>query len=359
MTQNTETPQRIRVGITHGDVNGISYEIIIKTMMDQRIFENYTVIVYGSSKVGSYHRKIIDANDFNFNLIRRADQAHPRRPNIINLTEEEVKLDTGKSTTIAGELALQSLEMAVNDLKNNHIDVLVTAPINKKNIQSPGFNFLGHTEYLAGKFNAPDHLMLMITRAFRIGIATDHLPISKVAGAITEDLLTRKIRIMNESLIRDFGILRPKIAVLALNPHAGDDGLIGDEDQRIVAPAINASFMQNILAFGPYPADGFFGSSSYREFNGILALYHDQGMIPFKLLAFEEGVNFTAGLPIVRTSPAHGTAYDIAGKNQASPEAFRSALYMACDIFQNRKEYDALHANQLAPEQPPVEPAAS
>jgi len=352
---NPETQGRIRVGITHGDVNGISYEVIIKTLQDQRIFETCTVIVYGSSKVASYHRKIIDANDFNFNLIRKPDQAHPRRPNIINLTEEEVKLDTGKSTAIAGELALQALEMGVNDLKSNHIDVLVTAPINKKNIQSETFRFAGHTEYLAGKFNAPDHLMLMVTRAFRIGVVTGHLPLSKVSQAITEELLVSKIRIMNQSLVRDFGIVRPRIAVLALNPHAGDEGLIGDEDQRIVAPAISKAFMQNILVFGPYPADGFFGAAAFREFDGILALYHDQGMVPFKLLSFEEGVNFTAGLPYVRTSPAHGTAYDIAGKNAASPEAFRNALYMACDIFANRKEYDELHANPLKPAQPPAE----
>jgi 4-hydroxythreonine-4-phosphate dehydrogenase len=352
---NPETQGRIRVGITHGDVNGISYEVIIKTLQDQRIYENYTVIVYGSSKVASYHRKIIDANDFNFNLVRKADQAHPRRPNIINLTEEEVKLDTGKSTAVGGELALMSLEMAVHDIQNNHLDVMVTAPINKKNIQSANFNFAGHTEYLAGKFNTTEYLMLMITRAFRIGVATGHLPLSKVSEAITEDLLIRKIRIMNQSLIRDFGIIRPRIAVLALNPHAGDDGLIGDEDQRIVIPAIGKAFLQNMLVFGPYPADGFFGSSAYRDFDGVLALYHDQGMVPFKLLSFEEGVNFTAGLPYVRTSPAHGTAYDIAGKNAASPEAFRNALYMACDIFHNRREYDELHANQLKPAQPPAE----
>jgi 4-hydroxythreonine-4-phosphate dehydrogenase len=359
MTQNPETQGRIRVGISHGDVNGISYEVIIKTLQDQRIFENSTVIVYGSSKVASYHRKIIDANEFNFNLIRKADQAHPRKPNIINLTEEEVKLDTGKSTAIAGELALQSLEMAVNDVLNNHLDVLVTAPINKKNIQSSAFNFAGHTEYLAGKCNVQDYLMLMVTRAFRIGVVTGHLPLAKVSQAITEDLLIRKIRIMNQSLIRDFGIIRPRIAVLALNPHAGDEGLIGDEDQRIIAPAISKAFMQNLLAFGPYPADGFFGSAAYREFDGILALYHDQGMIPFKLLSFEEGVNFTAGLPFVRTSPAHGTAYDIAGKNQASPEAFRNALYMACDIFQNRRDYDELRANPLKHAQAPVDPPSA
>ncbi|HNW75772.1 MAG TPA: 4-hydroxythreonine-4-phosphate dehydrogenase PdxA [Bacteroidales bacterium] len=360
MTQPTpDTQNRIRVGITHGDVNGINYEIIIKTMLDQRLYENYTIIVYGSSKVASYHRKIIDANDFNFNIIRKADQAHPRKPNIINILEDEVKLETGKSTALAGELALMALEMAVNDLSNHQIDVLVTAPINKKNIQSDKFHFPGHTEYLATKFNTPDNLMFMVTNAFRIGVATGHLPIARVAQEINEELILHKIRIMNQSLIRDFGIVKPRIAVLALNPHAGDEGIIGDEDQRIVAPAINKAIAQNILAFGPYPADGFFGSSSFREFDGILAMYHDQGMIPFKLLSFDEGVNYTAGLPFVRTSPAHGTAYDIAGKNMANPEAFRNAIYMACDIYQNRHDYDELHANSLNPAQPPVEPATT
>jgi 4-hydroxythreonine-4-phosphate dehydrogenase len=265
--------------------------------------------------------------------------------------EDEVKLDVGKPTQIAGELALLSLEMAMEDVMKHNIDVLITAPINKKTIQSEKFNFPGHTEYFAGKFNSQDFLMLMVSRDFRIGVVTGHVPLSKVSSYLTEELLIRKIRTLNQSLVRDFGIVRPRIAVLALNPHAGDEGLIGDEDQRIIQPAIEKSFMQNILVFGPYPADGFFGSAGFREFDGILAIYHDQGMVPFKLLSFDEGVNYTAGLPLVRTSPAHGTAYNIAGKNEASPEAFRNALYMACDIFQNRKEYDELHANQLTPAQ--------
>lgn len=344
-----EKEKRIRVGISHGDMNGVSYEIIIKTLQDQRLMENYTIIVYGSSKVASYHRKTLNIADFNFNLVKKADLAHPRRPNIINVHDEEVKIDLGKSTAIAGELAFLSLEAAAEDLLKNQIDVLVTAPINKKNIQSPQFLFPGHTEYLASKFNTEDFLMLMINNKFRIGMVTGHIPIGKVKEALTESLILKKIQILNQSLLRDFGIVKPKIAVLALNPHAGDEGLIGDEDQTVLLPAIEKAYQQNILCFGPYPADGFFGSANFRHFDGILAMYHDQGMIPFKLMSFEEGVNFTAGLPIVRTSPAHGTAYDLAGKNEVSPESFRNALYMACDIFTNRQEYDEVHANPLFP----------
>jgi 4-hydroxythreonine-4-phosphate dehydrogenase len=291
----------------------------------------------------------LNINDFNFNLIKKADQAHPRRVNIVNVHDEEIKIELGKSTAIAGELSLLSLEAACDDLQKNNIDVVVTAPINKKNIQAPGFAFPGHTEYFAKKFNSDNYLMLMVNNVLRIGVVTGHVPLSKVKETLTEDLILRKIQVMNFSLMRDFGINKPRIAVLALNPHAGDDGLIGTEEKTVIQPAIEKAYSQNILAFGPYPADGFFGAASFKNFDGILAMYHDQGMIPFKLLSFDEGVNFTAGLSIVRTSPAHGTAYDLAGKNEASPEAFRNALYLAGDIFNHRCEYDDLHANQLRP----------
>ncbi|MDP1621055.1 MAG: 4-hydroxythreonine-4-phosphate dehydrogenase PdxA [Bacteroidales bacterium] len=347
MEQPAEKEKRVRIGITHGDMNGVSYEIIIKTLLDQRLMEMFSIVVYGSSKVASYHRKVLNINEFNFNLIKKADQAHPRRPNIVNIHDEDVKIDLGQSTTIAGELALLSLEAASEDLQKNHIDVVVTAPINKKNIQSPGFIFPGHTEYFARKFETEDYLMLMINNVLRIGVVTGHIPLSNVKEALTIDLILSKIKVLNHSLMRDFGIVKPRIALLALNPHAGDDGLIGNEDKTVVLPAIEKAYDQNILAFGPYPADGFFGASSFKNFDGILAMYHDQGMIPFKLMSFDEGVNFTAGLPIIRTSPAHGTAYDLAGKNEASPEAFRNALYLAGDIFMHRLEYDELHANQL------------
>lgn len=347
MDQATDKEKRVRIGITHGDVNGISYEIIIKTLQDQRLQELFTSVVYGSSKVASYHRKALNINDFNFNLVKKADQAHPRRPNIVNIHDEEIKLDLGKSTSIAGELALLSLEAACEDLVKKNIDAVVTAPINKNNIQSPGFSFPGHTEYFARKFGADNYLMLMVTHSVRIGVVTGHMPLSKVKDTLTEELIIKKIEVLDQSLKRDFAIHKPRIAVLALNPHAGDEGLLGDEEKNIIRPAIEKVFERNILAFGPYPADGFFGAANYRHFDAILGMYHDQGMIPFKLMSFDEGVNFTAGLPIVRTSPAHGTAYDLAGKNEASPEAFRNALYMAADIVQNRIAYDELTANPL------------
>ena len=347
MSNTPEKEFRTRIGITHGDVNGIGYEIIIKTLQDQRLVENFTTIVYGSSKVASYFRKTLNINDFNLNLVKKADAAHARRPNIINIIEDEIKIDLGKSTGIAGELALLALEMATGDLMKNEIDALVTAPINKKNIQSPGFTFPGHTEYLAQKFKTDDYLMLMISSAVRIGVITGHLPLNKVTEAITEELIMKKIMIMNQSLIRDFNILKPRIAVLALNPHAGDDGLIGNHDQTVVMPAIDKAYNRNVMVFGPYPADGFFGSDQFKHFDGILAMYHDQGMLPFKLLSFDDGVNYTAGLPFIRTSPAHGTAYDIAGKNIANPESFRNAVFLAGEIFQNRSEYDLLHSNPL------------
>ncbi len=344
-----EKEQRIRVGITHGDVNGIGYEVIMKALQDQRLVETYTVVVYGSSKAASYHKKTLNIPEFNFNLVKRADAAHPRRPNIVNIVEDEVKIDLGKSTRTAGELSLLSLEMATDDLMKNHLDVLVTAPINKDNIQSEKFSFPGHTEYLANKFHSPDYLMLMISQQIRIGVITGHIPLNEVSSVLTQDLIINKISIMDQSLKRDFGILKPRIAILAVNPHAGDKGLLGNEDDMIVRPAIEKAYSKDILAFGPYPADGFFGYGTFAQFDGILAIYHDQGMIPFKLLSFEEGVNFTAGLPYVRTSPAHGTAYDLAGKNEALPESFRNAVYLACDIFTNRQMYDELIANPLHP----------
>ncbi len=339
MEKHIDNNNRIRIGISHGDINGISYEIIIKALQDQRLLENYTVIVYGSSKVASYYRKLMNLDEFNFNIIKKAEQAQPHRPNIINIVEEEVKIDIGSITSIAGELAFKSLEMATDDLLNEKIDILVTAPINKNNIQSEKFRFPGHTEYLANRCNMEDSLMLMVSHDFRIGVVTGHIPLAKVSEDLSKELILRKIRILNKSLKQDFGVIKPKIAILALNPHAGDEGLIGDEDQKVTKPAIGEAFSEGIMAFGPYPADGFFGSSSFREFDGVLAMYHDQGMLPFKLLSFGEGVNYTAGLPVVRTSPAHGTAFDIAGKNEANPQAFRSALFQGCDIFINRKRY--------------------
>ncbi|MFW6019402.1 MAG: 4-hydroxythreonine-4-phosphate dehydrogenase PdxA [Bacteroidales bacterium] len=337
----------IRVGITHGDINGIGYEIIMKTFSDQRMFDFGTPILYGSSKVASYHRKTLNATNFNFNPIKRTDQANPNRANIINVYDEEARIDLGKCTNIGGKLSLISLQAAISDLKQNRFDALVTAPINKQNIQSEDFQFPGHTEYLSQEFDASDVLMIMVSDQMRIGVVTGHTALADVPGMITRELIMQKLESMNHSLKRDFGISKPRIAVMGLNPHASDDGLLGKEEQDVIIPGINEAFDQGILAFGPYPADGFFGTLQFRKYDGILAMYHDQGLVPFKTLSFDRGVNFTAGLPIVRTSPGHGTGYDIAGKNQASPDSFREAMLLATEIVRNRIEWERNHKNPL------------
>lgn len=337
----------VKVGITHGDFNGISYEVILKTLSDNRICELCTPLIYGSSKIASYHRKTIDMPEYLINVVKRTDQLHWRKPNILNISNDEARIELGKSTEQAGEFALAALEKAVTDLKENRIDVLVTGPINKKNIQSSQFRFPGHTEYLANSFGASKYLMLMVCKEFRIGTVTGHVPLSKVSSLLTVELIMDKLRILHDSLIRDFGIRRPKIAVMGVNPHAGDSGLLGKEEEELIIPALQKANREGILAMGPFPADGFFGSHQHIKYDAVLAMYHDQGLIPFKALSFEGGVNFTAGLPIVRTSPAHGTAYDIAGKDMASDESFRESLYLAIDIFRNRKEYQEISKDPL------------
>lgn len=327
----------INIGITQGDINGIGYELIIKTLLDSRMLEICTPIVYGSSKVLSYHRKITPhGTEFNYNVIHQVEQAHSRKSNILNITDREIKVDLGMSTPIAGQAALESLEFATKDLINNKISALVTAPINKKNIQSDQFHFSGHTEYFANKTNTSDYLMIMVANQLRIGTVTTHCALGKVSQLLSKDLILNKIKVINQSLIQDFACSKPRIAVLSLNPHGGENGLFGNEDAELITPAINEAFEQKIYAFGPFPADGFFGSGKHTQFDAVLAMYHDQAMLPFKLLSYGEGVNYTAGLPVIRTSPAHGTAYDIVGKGLASPESFRNAIYLACDIYANR-----------------------
>jgi 4-hydroxythreonine-4-phosphate dehydrogenase len=345
--QETASQDLYRIGITHGDVNGISYEIILKALSDPRLTELFTPVIYGSSKVASYHKKALDTGNIHFNLVRSAEQAEPGKVNMVNIYSGEIKIDLGQPTRIAGEVAYLALESATADLGGGHLQALVTAPISKQNIQSSKFPFPGHTEYLAKKFGVDDSLMLMVNNDFRIGVITGHIPLREVPAAISKELILHKLWIFNRSLVRDFGIRKPRIAVLGLNPHAGDQGVLGEEEQQVVVPAIKTAFDEGILAFGPYPADGFFGSASFRDFDGILAMYHDQGLIPFKALSFKSGVNFTAGLPVVRTSPAHGTAYDIAGKNLASPDAFREAIYLAIDVVRNRAVYDEYSADPL------------
>lgn len=337
----------IRVGITHGDMNGIGYEVILKTLAEDGMLHHFIPILYGTSKITSYHRKTIDIPDLPFNHIRRAAQVQKHKFNIVNITDKEVKVNLGQSTPEAGEMAVLALQQACRDLEEGLIDVLVTAPINKHNIQSEQFAFPGHTEYLAHRFNACCPLMLMVAGDLRLGTITGHLPLRKVADSISEELIINKIKTIEQSLIQDFGLTKPRIAILSLNPHAGDKGILGDEDEKIVLPAIQKAFEEGYLAFGPYPADGFFGSGEFRKFDAILSMYHDQGLIPFKLMAEGRGVNFTAGLPIIRTSPAHGTAYEIAGKDQASHLSMREAIFLAIDIYHKRLQYAEMTANPL------------
>lgn len=337
----------IKIGISQGDINGISYEIIIKSLMDNRINELCTPVIYGSPKVAAYHRKALNIENFSLNNINKVEEANDKRPNIINCIDENIRVELGKSTKMAGEASHQALEMAVKDLKNGKLDALVTAPINKHNIQSENFNYSGHTEYLQHIFGAEEVLMLMVSNLMKVGVVAGHVPLSKLAEFITRSRVLNKIRVMNHSLNFDFGIRKPKIAVLGLNPHAGDNGLLGNEEIDTIIPAIDDAKKAGILAFGPYPADGFFGSGNFAHFDGVLAMYHDQGLAPFKALVVEEGVNFTAGLPVIRTSPAHGTAYDLAGKNESNFASFQNAIYLAIDIFRNRTSQKEYTANPL------------
>ena len=338
---------KIKVGISIGDVNGIGLEIILKTLADNHIYEYCTPIVYGHTKVASFHRRATHINELNFQVINDPSQAQYKKPNMINCWDEDVKIEPGIVTETGGKYAFKSLERATFDLKEGYIDALVTAPINKDNIQSDQFNFPGHTEYLQERDGAAESLMFLVSDTLRVGVVTGHIPIAKVSESITTEKILAKLKLMNHSLQNDFWIRKPKIAVLGLNPHASDNGLIGNEEKDTIIPAIEEARNNDILAFGPYPADGFFANGTYLQFDAVLAMYHDQGLIPFKQIAFESGVNFTAGLSFVRTSPDHGTAYDIAGKNMASEISFREALFTAIHIVKHRRETLELNENPL------------
>ncbi len=337
----------LKIGITQGDINGVGYEIILKTLADNRILENAVFIIYGSSKVAAFYKKQLEMDNLNFNIVRKADEANPRRINIINCCNDEIKVEMGVPTKEAGEAAFKALEAATNDLKNGVIDGIVTAPINKATIQSERFNFNGHTEYLQSKFDQNESLMLLVSDRLKVALATNHEPINAVAGLLTEELLLKKLTLLKKSLQRDFMIRQPRIAVLALNPHAGDDGLIGKEEINIIAPAVKKANEEGIICVGPLAADGFWGSSELTHYDAVLAMYHDQGFAPFKAIAMNTGVNFTVGLPIVRTSPDHGTAYNIAGKNLADENSFRQAVFAVFDIVKNRNLYDEINENPL------------
>ena len=339
--------KKIRIGITQGDINGIGCELILKSLSDSRMLELFTPVLYSSPKVVAYYRKALSLNNLNTQAVRSAEEAHDERINVVNCLTDEVRVEMGKSTQQGGEAALASLKAAVVEIKNGALDALVTAPINKYNIQSEQFRFAGHTEYLQSEFGNCNALMLMVSHPLRMGILTGHAPLVKVPALITQDKIVSTLRLINRTMLEDFNINRPRIAVLSLNPHAGDNGLLGKEEQTAIIPAIEKTKNEGILAFGPFPSDGFFGSDNYRKFDVVLAMYHDQGMTAFKTLCFENGVNYTVGLPIVRTSPAHGTAYELVGKDTASTESFRQALYTACDIALNRKQYRSLKANAM------------
>lgn len=343
-----EQNKKIRVGITHGDINGIGYEVILKTLGEPRMTELCIPIVYGSSKALAYHRKALNLPNVNFNLVANAEDATDNANNLVEVLEGEIKIELGTATEIAGKASLASLKRATDDLRNGIIDVLVTAPINKDTIQNDEFHFPGHTEYLEARLGEGNKsLMILCNNDLRVALATTHLPIAQVPGAITKESLVGKLSILNESLMRDFGFEKPRIAVLALNPHAGENGLLGTEEKEIITPAIEEAYANRILCFGPFAADGFFGCEQYKHFDGVLAMYHDQGLAPFKTIAMENGVNFTAGLPCIRTSPDHGTGYDIAGKNEADESSFRAAIYRAIDIFRCRSSYYEIRSNPL------------
>lgn len=344
---------KIKVGISCGDLNGIGLEVAIKTFLDNRIFELCTPILYASKKVSSEYRKALDIKDFSFEEIKSVEKANLKRANVLNVWTEDVELKLGTPTKASGEYALKSLQAATAHLKQGKIDVLLTGPIDKHNIQSEEFDFPGHTEYLADTFGVEEHAMLMVSENLKVTFMTGHLPLSEIGKHLSFESIIKKIRFLDKNLPQDFGLRKPRIAVLGLNPHNGDGGVIGTEEQDIIAPAIKKAKEDGILVFGPFAADGFFGSGSYKQFDVVLAMYHDQGLIPFKTLNFDQGVNYTAGLPKIRVSPDHGTGFDIAGKGIASERSFRDALFLGIDLVRERARYAHYTSDVLQPQKQP------
>ena len=339
--------KKIRVAITQGDTNGVGYEVVLKAFADPTILELCTPIIYGSAKIATYHKKALNL-ETNFSTSNKAEDARDGRVNLLVCHDDDTKVEFGQPSAEAGQAALYALDRAMTDYRSGLFDVLVTAPINKATIQSPNFHFPGHTEYIETSVGeGKKALMILMNDVLRVALVTTHLPIKDIAKAISKEAIIEKATIFHQSLRRDFRISCPRIAVLSLNPHAGDNGLLGAEEKDIIQPAIEQLAENGIQAFGPYAADGFFGSGSFNYFDGVLAMYHDQGLAPFKTIALDNGVNYTAGLPIVRTSPDHGTAYDIAGQGKADENSFRQAIYTAIDIWRNRQNYDEPLKNPL------------
>lgn len=347
MVQQQTNPEKPIIGITIGDMNGIGPEVVIKTFSDNRLMDLCTPVIFSSNKVINYYRRAVEGQNFNFYSTKDLSNLNMKQVNIFNCWDEEVPIQPGLLTEQAGKYAVRSLMVAAQCLKDGQLDALVTAPLHKSNTQIPDFPFTGHTPFLKDKFGARDVLMMLYHNNLRVALVTEHLPLSKVAANITKESLTSKFNLLKESLLKDFGIMKPKIAILGLNPHAGDHGTIGDEEKNIIIPFIESMQQQGSLVYGPFAADGFFAHSSYTQFDAILAMYHDQGLVGFKTIAQGNGVNFTAGLPIVRTSPDHGTAFDIAGKNCADESSFRESVFQAIDILKQREEYANNTANPL------------
>ncbi len=349
--------KKLTVGITQGDGNGIGYEVIIKALADERMLDMCTPVIYGSSKIFGFYRKQIHnlEQQVNTNVVTSAQDVHQKRINIVNCLPDNVFVEPGQPTPESAKSAMTSLQRAVEDIKKGYIDVLVTAPINKRAMVNEGFGYTGHTEYLEKEFGVDEVAMIMVCDQLKVGVVTGHIPLKEVPGRLSKDLIVKKLRLMKHSLERDFGIHSPKIAVLGLNPHCGDGGLLGDEESSIILPAVQQAVSEGIMAFGPYSPDGFFGLGNYSRYDAVLAMYHDQGLTPFKALAFELGVNYTAGLPIVRTSPDHGTAYEMAGRDLADPRSMISSIFTAIDIFNHRQDYDDLQAGKMTVKMPDTE----
>ena len=326
------------IGISIGDVNGIGPEVIIKALSDSRVLNHITPVVFGSTKVLSFYRKMLKFEDFHYSQLKSINDVNHRKVNVVNCWPEMVEIKVGQVTQEAGNCAYLALREATNYLKEDKIEAIVTAPINKKNIQRDDFKFVGHTDFIAEELGVSDCLMLMVNEKLRIGVVTAHIPVNEISNNLTQDAVKSKLDIMIKCLKKDFGIEKPKVAVLGLNPHAGEDGLLGKEETEVIEPVISSMKNKGHLVFGPFPSDGFFGTLQYQKYDGILAMYHDQGLIPFKMLGFESGVNYTAGIPKVRTSPDHGTAYSIAGKNVANPSSMREAIYLAAATVRIRKQ---------------------
>lgn len=348
MTQQTQTNKdKPVIGITIGDLNGIGPEVIIKTLADSRVMALCTPVIFSSNKVINYYRKALEGVQFNFNSTKDLDNLNHKQPNVFNCWDEEVPIQPGSLNEQSGKYAVRSLMVAAQCLKDGQLDAIVTAPIHKANTQIPDFQYTGHTPFFKDKFEAKDVLMLLHHKDLRVALVTEHIPVARVSAAITMDTLTSKFNLLKSSLIKDFGINKPKIAVLGLNPHAGDNGTIGNEDKDLIVPFIEKMQQLGNLVFGPFAADAFFAKSTYQEFDAVLAMYHDQGLVGFKTIAQGMGVNYTAGMQVVRTSPDHGTAFDIAGKNIADESSFREALFNAIDILEQRAEYEEYTANPL------------